>query len=195
MKSLPIFVGRLFFCLRGEAVEKTILNEQELDGIISRLTFQIIESDLNLDKLKLIGVKRRGAFIADRIQKKISEFKNFEVETGYLDITLYRDDLTEISEYPVLLGTEISFDIKGKTIILVDDVIFTGRTVRAALDALSDLGRPNKIKLVVLIDRGHRELPIQPDFTGKFVPTSMSEKVNVKMSELDGVDAVTIEKL
>ena len=187
--------GGFFFAQRGEAVEKTILNEQELDGIISRLTFQIIESDLNLDKLKLIGVKRRGAFIANRIQKKISEFKNFEVETGYLDITLYRDDLTEISEYPVLLGTEISFDIKGKTIILVDDVIFTGRTVRAALDALSDLGRPNKIKLVVLIDRGHRELPIQPDFTGKFVPTSMSEKVNVKMSELDGVDAVTIEKL
>ena len=176
-------------------MEKIILNEQELDGIISRLTFQILESDLNLNKLKLIGIKRRGAFIADRIKQKISEFKNFDVETGYLDITLYRDDLTEISEYPVLLGTEIPFDIKGKTIVLIDDVIFTGRTVRAALDALSDLGRPGKIKLVVLVDRGHRELPIQPDWTGKNVPTSLSEKVNVKMKELDGEDAVTIEGL
>ncbi len=176
-------------------MEKIILNEQELDGIISRLTFQILESDLNLDKLKLIGIKRRGAFIADRIKQKISEFKNFDVETGYLDITLYRDDLTEISEYPVLLGTEIPFDIKGKTIVLIDDVIFTGRTVRAALDALSDLGRPGKIKLVTLVDRGHRELPIQPDWTGKNVPTSLSEKVNVKMKELDGEDAVTIEGL
>lgn len=177
-------------------MEKEILNEHELDGMISRLAFQIIEEcNNNLEEVKLIGIKRRGAHLADRIQKKVIEFKKITIETGYLDITLYRDDLTEIAEYPVLHGTEINFDIKDKILILIDDVIFTGRTVRAALDALSDLGRSKKIMLVGLIDRGHRELPIQPNFIGKQVPTSLSEKINVKMKEIDSVDMVSIDKI
>jgi pyrimidine operon attenuation protein/uracil phosphoribosyltransferase len=113
---------------------------------------------------------------------------------GYLDITLYRDDLTEISELPALLGTDINFDIRKKTIILVDDVIFTGRTARAALDAIMDLGRPRRIIFLALIDRGHRELPIHPDFVGKYVPTNIEEKINVNLTEIDGEDSVVIEK-
>jgi pyrimidine operon attenuation protein/uracil phosphoribosyltransferase len=173
---------------------KEILNSYELDGIISRLAFQIIEKCTQPDKIKLIGIKRRGAILADRIAKKIEEFKNFKLDVGYLDITLYRDDLTEISEYPQVLGTEINFDVRGKDIILIDDVIFTGRTVRAALDAIVDFGRPKRIILAVLIDRGHRELPIQPNFTGKYVPTSLDEKINVMLNEIDEKDAVSIEK-
>lgn len=176
-------------------MEKEILNEHELDGMISRLAFQIIEECDNPSDVKLVGIKRRGAFLADRIQNKINEYKNVTLETGYLDITLYRDDLSEIAEYPVLHGTQINFDIKDKTVILVDDVIFTGRTVRAALDALTDLGRCRKTMLVGLIDRGHRELPIQPNFVGKVVPTSLKEKINVKMTEVDNVDTVSIEKI
>jgi pyrimidine operon attenuation protein/uracil phosphoribosyltransferase len=175
-------------------MKKDILNSYELDGIISRLAFQIIEKCSDPDNLKLVGIKRRGAILADRIAKKIEEFKNFKVDVGYLDITLYRDDLTEISEFPQVLGTEINFDVRGKDIILIDDVIFTGRTVRAAMDAIIDFGRPKKITLVVLIDRGHRELPIQPNFTGKFVPTSLDEKINVMLTEIDNQDAVSIEK-
>jgi len=175
-------------------MKKDILNSYELDGIISRLAFQIIEKCTDPENLKLVGIKRRGAILADRIAKKIEEFKNFKVDVGYLDITLYRDDLTEISEFPQVLGTEINFDVRGKDIILIDDVIFTGRTVRAAMDAIIDFGRPKKITLVVLIDRGHRELPIQPNFTGKFVPTSLDEKINVMLTEIDNQDAVSIEK-
>jgi pyrimidine operon attenuation protein/uracil phosphoribosyltransferase len=175
-------------------MKKDILNSYELDGIISRLAFQIIEKCTDPGNLKLVGIKRRGAILADRIAKKIEEFKNFKVDVGYLDITLYRDDLTEISEFPQVLGTEINFDVRGKDIILIDDVIFTGRTVRAAMDAIIDFGRPKKITLVVLIDRGHRELPIQPNFTGKFVPTSLDEKINVMLTEIDNQDAVSIEK-
>lgn len=175
-------------------MKKDILNSYELDDIISRLAFQIIEKCTDPENLKLVGIKRRGAILADRIAKKIEEFKNFKVDVGYLDITLYRDDLTEISEFPQVLGTEINFDVRGKDIILIDDVIFTGRTVRAAMDAIIDFGRPKKITLVVLIDRGHRELPIQPNFTGKFVPTSLDEKINVMLTEIDNQDAVSIEK-
>ncbi len=176
-------------------MEKEILNKQELDSMISRLAFQVIEDCDDFNNIKLIGIKRRGAFIADRIKEKIKEFKSVDVEVGYLDITLYRDDLSEIAECPVLHGTEINFDITGKTLFLIDDVIFTGRTIRAALDALSDLGRAKKIMLVTLIDRGHRELPIQPNYTGKVVPTSLKEKINVKIKEVDGTDSVSIEKL
>lgn len=175
--------------------EKEILNAHEIDGIITRLSFQIIEKCQDLSNMKLVGIKRRGATLADRIAKKINEFKKTEVDVGYLDITLYRDDLSKISDFPQILGTEINFDVKNKNIILVDDVIYTGRTVRAAMDAITDLGRPKKIIFTALIDRGHRELPIQPDFTGKYVPTSLDEKINVYLKELDLKDSVSIEKM
>ncbi|BAI80318.1 bifunctional pyrimidine biosynthesis protein PyrR [Deferribacter desulfuricans SSM1] len=175
--------------------EKEILNAHELDNMLTRLTFQILEKCTDFDNTKIIGIKRRGAILADRIKEKIKQFKNIDIEIGYLDITLYRDDLTEISEFPILRGTEINFDVKNKNIILVDDVIFTGRTVRAALDAIIDYGRPKKIILAVLIDRGHRELPIQPDFKGKYVPTSIDERINVKLKEIDEIDSVSISKM
>ncbi|TYB34628.1 MAG: bifunctional pyr operon transcriptional regulator/uracil phosphoribosyltransferase PyrR [Flexistipes sinusarabici] len=175
-------------------IEKEILNKHELDSIITRITFQILEKCSNFENIALIGIKRRGAILADRINDKIKDHSGKKVPVGYLDITLYRDDLTEIADYPLLSGTEIDFRVKGKNIILIDDVIFTGRTVRSALDAIIDFGRPEKIILTCLIDRGHRELPIQADFTGKYVPTSLDEKINVKLRELDEVDSVSIEK-
>ena len=175
-------------------MEKEILNKHEFDNVITRLAFQIIEKSYNLSDTCLVGIKRRGAILADRIQKKISNYKDIDINVGYLDITLYRDDLSEISDYPILSGTQIEFNVQDKNIILVDDVIFTGRTVRAALDSIIDFGRPKKIILVVLVDKGHRELPIQPDFTGKFVPTSKTETISVCMRELDGKDTVGIIK-
>lgn len=175
-------------------IEKEILNKHEVESIITRITFQILEKCKNFENIALIGIKRRGAILADRINEKIMEHTGKKAPVGYLDITLYRDDLTEIADYPLLSGTEIDFRIKGKNVILIDDVIFTGRTVRSALDAIIDFGRPEKILLACLIDRGHRELPIQADFTGKYVPTSISEKINVKLKELDKEDSVSIEK-
>jgi len=175
-------------------IEKEILNKHELESIIIRITFQILEKCTNFENIALIGIKRRGAILADRINDKIKEHSGKKAPVGYLDITLYRDDLTEIADYPLLSGTEVDFRVKGKNIILIDDVIFTGRTVRSALDAIIDFGRPEKIILASLIDRGHRELPIQADFTGKYVPTSLHEKINVKLRELDEVDSVSIEK-
>jgi len=175
-------------------IEKEILNRHEFDNIITRLAFQIIEKSHDLSETCIIGIKRRGAILADRIQKKILKYKNIDLKVGYLDITLYRDDLSEISDYPILSGTQIECDIQDKNIILIDDVIFTGRTVRAALDAIIDFGRPKKIIFAVLVDKGHRELPIQPDFTGKYVPTSKTEVINVCMEELDGKDTVAITK-
>lgn len=182
------------FFLGGFMMEKEILNKHEIDNTLIRLSFQIIEKIKDDSNFALVGIKRRGAILADRIAASIEKFKSVKPMVGYLDITLYRDDLTEISEFPQLLGSDLNFDIKGKTIILIDDVIFTGRTVRAAMDAIIDYGRPKKIIFVALIDRGHRELPIQPDFVGKYVPTNIEEKINVKLQELDGLDSVTIEK-
>ncbi|MCA1927596.1 MAG: bifunctional pyr operon transcriptional regulator/uracil phosphoribosyltransferase PyrR [Calditerrivibrio sp.] len=174
--------------------EKEILNRYELDNIIVRLSFQIVEKLKDDTDYAIIGIKRRGAILADRIANAIFKFKNVKPKVGYLDITLYRDDLTEISDFPKLLGTDISFDVRGKTIVLIDDVIFTGRTVRAAIDAILDFGRPKKIIFVSLVDRGHREFPIQPDFVGKYVPTNIEEKINVKLMEIDNIDSVVIEK-
>lgn len=174
---------------------REILNAHEIDSIVTRLAFQVLEKCQDVQNMKLIGIKRRGAILADRIAQKIDEFKKTSVDVGYLDITLYRDDLSEISDFPKILGTEIEFDIKGKSIFLVDDVIFTGRTVRAAMDAITDLGRPKRIIFLALIDRGHRELPIQPDFTGKYIPTALDEKINVLLKEIDAIDSVTIEKM
>lgn len=175
--------------------EREILNAAEMDSMLNRLAFQIIEMCPKSEKTAIVGIKRGGAFLADRLRTKVKETANKEYLGGSLDITLYRDDLSEISDYPVIHGSTVDFDVRGTHIVLVDDVLYTGRTVRAALDALNDLGRPSKISLVVLIDRGHRELPIQADFVGKNVPTSQKEIVHVQLVEKDGKDSVIIEKV
>ncbi|MGH7197418.1 MAG: bifunctional pyr operon transcriptional regulator/uracil phosphoribosyltransferase PyrR, partial [Candidatus Omnitrophota bacterium] len=146
-----------------------------------------------IDRLALVGIRSRGVPLAQRLGRKIHEIEGHEVPVGVLDINLYRDDLTRVAEQPLLKKTEINFEIDKRTIILVDDVLFTGRTTRAAFDALMDFGRPKKIQLAVLVDRGHRELPIRADFVGKNVPTSSDEEVHVHFTETDSKDEVVIE--
>lgn len=175
---------------------KEILNSGEMADMITRMVFQILESVRSSKEFAIVGIKNGGAVLAQRIAERIGDFSKNTPDVGYLDITLYRDDLlqTQIADLPIVQGTEINFDISGKHIILIDDVIYTGRTVRAALDALTDLGRPSKISLAALIDRGHRELPIQADFTGRCVPTSLKESIQVNFVESAGVDSVEIIK-
>ncbi|MGI6450356.1 MAG: bifunctional pyr operon transcriptional regulator/uracil phosphoribosyltransferase PyrR [Desulfitobacteriia bacterium] len=167
----------------------------DADGIrraISRISHEIVEKNKGTKDLLLIGIRTRGVPLAERIQKKITEFEKATLPLGLLDITLYRDDLSTIDVQPVLHETKVPFSIEGKTVILVDDVLFTGRTARAALDALIDLGRPQKIQLAVLIDRGHRELPIRADYVGKNVPTSRREIISVCLEETDGREEVLL---
>jgi pyrimidine operon attenuation protein/uracil phosphoribosyltransferase len=177
-------------------VDKAIIMDES--GIVraaTRISHEIIEKNKGVDNLVLIGIQRRGVPLAKMISEKIKGVEGRTVPVGILDITFYRDDLSMPSEHPIINGTEINFSITGKKIVLVDDVIYTGRTVRAAIDALMDIGRPKAIQLAVLIDRGHRELPIRPDYVGKNVPTSKLEVVNVKLYEFDGENAVTISDL
>jgi len=169
-----------------------IMDEDGIRRAISRISHEIVEKNKGTDNLALIGIRTRGVPLAERIQKKILEFENVELPIGLLDITLYRDDLSTIDVQPVIHETKVPFSIEGKTIILIDDVLFTGRTARAALDALIDLGRPQKIQLAVLIDRGHRELPIRADFVGKNVPTSRKEIVSVCLLETDSNEEVLL---
>ncbi|HLF19510.1 MAG TPA: bifunctional pyr operon transcriptional regulator/uracil phosphoribosyltransferase PyrR [Bacteroidota bacterium] len=157
---------------------------------INRLAHEIVEKGKGAENLAVVGIRTRGDFLARRIAAKIKEIEGKSVQLGSLDITLYRDDLRGKLDQPQLQSTKILFDITGKTLVLVDDVLFTGRTIRAALNALMDIGRPNEIQLLVLIDRGHRELPIKADFVGKNVPTSMKQEIKVLMNEVDGEDAV-----
>lgn len=167
------------------------MNEKEIERAVRRMSCEILERG-GKDNLAVIGIYNRGAYLAHRIVREIKQKESRDVEIGFLDITLYRDDLSDISPQPIVKKTDINFDVSGKRIILVDDVLFTGRTVRAALDAIIDFGRPEKIELAVLIDRGHRELPIRPDYVGKNIPTSLSERVEVKLKEVDGLDEVKI---
>jgi len=169
-----------------------ILNEEEIRRILKRISHQIVEKNINIDKLCLVGIQTRGVFLAKRIKSIIEEIEKAKVPLGIIDITLYRDDLTVIGPLPLVKETKIDFDINDKIVILVDDVLFTGRTVRCALDEIMDFGRPRKIKLAVLIDRGHRELPIRADFVGKNIPTSSSEHIEVRLKEVDGRDEVVI---
>jgi len=171
-----------------------ILNKQEINRILTRMAYSIIEVHKGTDKLALIGIQTRGVHIARRIQAKIMDIEGVEVPTGHMDITLYRDDWTQIGHHPIVQATNISFSVDGKKVVLVDDVLFTGRTIRAAMDALIDFGRPDRIELAVLVDRGHRELPIQADYVGKFVETRHSETVNVLLTECDKSDEVIIEQ-
>ncbi len=176
----------------GYREKSKILEEKELEKIIRRLTHQILEKNLSLEEVCLIGIQRRGVFLAQRIRELIFQIEHKKLPLGIIDITLYRDDLTVIGPTPEVRKTEINFDINGKVVILVDDVLFTGRTVRAALDEIMDFGRPRRIELVVLIDRGHRELPIRADFVGKNIPTASSETVELRLKEIDGRDEVVI---
>lgn len=167
----------------------------DADGVrraLMRIAHEILEKNAGTRDLALIGIRRRGVPLAQRIAAKIREIEGSAVPIGYLDITLYRDDLTRLDYHPLLRKTEVSFSITEKKVVLVDDVLYTGRTVRAAMDAIMDLGRPRLIQLAVLIDRGHRELPIRADFVGKNVPTSQRETVFVQLQEIDGVDKVVI---
>ncbi|MDM8551002.1 bifunctional pyr operon transcriptional regulator/uracil phosphoribosyltransferase PyrR [Desulfobacterales bacterium HSG2] len=172
-----------------------ILDASEIDRILTRITHEILEKHRGTENLAFIGIQTRGVYLAKRIRSEIHKIEGVRIPTGDMDITLYRDDWTRISHNPIVQTTEIAFSVDGKQIILVDDVLFTGRTIRAALDALIDFGRPDRIELAVLVDRGHRELPIQADYAGKFVETRRSETVNVLLSEHDGADEVVIEKL
>lgn len=169
-----------------------ILDKESIDRTLERIAHEILEKNGPVGEIAIIGIKNRGAHIAKRLADKIEKIAGIRPPVGALDITLYRDDSPQASEQPIVHATEIDFNIEGKKIILVDDVLYTGRTVRCALDALIDFGRPGQIQLAVLIDRGHRELPIRADYVGKNVPTSLKEVVEVRLSEVDGKDEVVI---
>ena len=172
---------------------KTVLfDEIAMQRALSRISHEIIEKNNGVDDVVLIGIKTRGVPMANLIKNKIKEISGKELLMGTLDITLYRDDLSELSQMPLVNNSNVSFDIKGKNVILCDDVIFTGRTVRAAIDAIMKLGRPKTIQLAVLVDRGHRELPIRADYVGKNVPTSLEEVIAVKFNETDGEMSVSL---
>ncbi len=173
-------------------VKAVILNREDMERIINRLAYDILEKNRGTRNLVIIGLRTRGAYLAERLAKKIKEIEGMEVPTGYLDVTLYRDDFRQRLKQPSVEVTNIPFAIDEQNIVLVDDVLFTGRTVRAALDALMDFGRPARLYLAVLVDRGHREMPIKADFVGKEITTSIGEEISVRMSEVDDEDAVLL---
>ena len=172
-----------------------LMDKEAVHRALTRIAHEIIEKNKGVEGICLIGIRTRGVFLAERLQKYIKQIENADVPMGILDITLYRDDLTMVGNKPIVHETLINFDITDKKIILVDDVLFTGRTVRAALDALIDFGRPSNIQLAVLVDRGHRELPIRADYAGKNIPTSLEQNVKVMLKETDEekTDEVVIE--
>ncbi|WP_291431813.1 bifunctional pyr operon transcriptional regulator/uracil phosphoribosyltransferase PyrR [Deinococcus sp.] len=169
-----------------------ILTADEVRRALTRIAHEIIERNKGAENLALIGVHTRGIPLARRLAEKLSSLEGVDVPTGMLDITLYRDDLSEVAQQPIIRQTQVPFDLRDRRVILVDDVLYTGRTVRAALDALIDLGRPAGIQLAVLVDRGHRELPIRADYVGKNLPTASTEVVKVKLQETDDVDSVEL---
>lgn len=170
-----------------------LLDDKGINRALTRIAHEILEKNKGAKDVVLVGIKTRGVPLANRLAEKIKMIEGKEVATGIVDITLYRDDLTKEQVDPVIHGSTIETDINNKTVILVDDVLYTGRTTRAALDALVDIGRPMVIQLAVLVDRGHRELPIRADYVGKNVPTSKSEIIKVHLEEVDGENSVIIE--
>jgi len=168
------------------------MDKAQMERTVHRIAHEIIEQNRGLEKIRLVGIRSRGVPLAQRLSSYLKLIENQEIPVGILDITLYRDDLSTISHQPVIKGSQLDFDIEDAVIVLVDDVLFTGRTVRAAIDALLDFGRPRQIQLAVLIDRGHRELPIKADYVGKNVPTSNEEIIKVEFEETDGQDSVRI---
>ena len=169
-----------------------ILDEEAIVRSLTRIAHEIVEHNHGTNDLVVVGIRTRGAYLAQRLADCIKKIDSKDLPVGALDITLYRDDLTLLSSQPVVHKTEINFDLQDKTVILVDDVLYTGRTVRCALSELIDFGRPKSIQLAVLVDRGHRELPIRADYAGKNIPTSKSETVEVRLKETDGKDEVVI---
>ncbi|MCS7229963.1 MAG: bifunctional pyr operon transcriptional regulator/uracil phosphoribosyltransferase PyrR [Candidatus Kryptonium sp.] len=173
-------------------VKEKIMDAEDIERTLNRLAYEIIERNKGSKNLAIVGIRTRGEFLARRLAEKISKLENTEIPVGILDITFYRDDVRLKLRQPEVKTTEISFPVDDKDIILVDDVLFTGRTVRSALDELIDFGRPKTVQLVVLIDRGNRELPIQADFVGKKVKTSLNEEIKVNLKEVDGEDSVLL---
>lgn len=172
-----------------------LLDEKSIQRTLTRISHEIIEKNKGIEDIVLIGIKRRGVPLAQRISKIINQIEGSEVEVSSVDISLYRDDLSVINDQPIIKPTDFEFNIKDKKVILVDDVLYTGRTARAAIEAIIHCGRPKVIELAVLVDRGHRELPIRADFVGKNVPTSRDEMVCVYLNEVDGTDSVKIYEL
>lgn len=175
-------------------MSSTLLNAKDISRAVSRISHEILERNHGAGNIALVGIRTRGVALSQRLKEKIQDIENITVDHGVLDITLYRDDLAAGIQKPELKKTEISFALEGKHIILCDDVLFTGRTIRAAIDALMDFGRPSSVQLAVLIDRGHRELPIRPDYVGKNIPTAKSKRIQVFMTEEDGEDKVIIKE-
>ncbi|MBN1872425.1 MAG: bifunctional pyr operon transcriptional regulator/uracil phosphoribosyltransferase PyrR [Candidatus Omnitrophica bacterium] len=172
-----------------------VMDPEAIDKALMRISHEILEKNRDIKNLAIIGIRNRGEYLARRIAENINKIKRARVPVGVLDITLYRDDLTEVAEQPRLRETEIDFDVSVKNIVLVDDVLYTGRTIRCALDEIIDFGRPLSIQLAVLIDRGHRELPIRADYVGKNIPTSQREVIEVRLKECDGADEVIIGEI
>ncbi len=173
---------------------ETVLDKKGINRAITRISHEILERNNGAESLVIIGILTRGADIAKRIASKIKEIEGVDIPVGLMDINLYRDDVHQKLDQPIIQRTEIHFDVVDRNLILVDDVLYTGRTIRAALDQIVDFGRPRSIQLAVIIDRGHRELPIRPDYVGKNIPTSKDDRVMVKLSERDEDDSVLIEK-
>lgn len=169
-----------------------LMNADEMNRAITRIAHEILEKNKGTQDLALVGIRTRGVVLANRLQEKIKEIEKTTLDMGILDITLYRDDLATTKDAPILRDTDIPFAIDGKKVVLCDDVLFTGRTIRAAIDALVDFGRPAQVQLAVLIDRGHRELPFRPDYVGKNIPTSKNMRVKVQMTEEDKEDQVIV---
>ena len=174
--------------------EGRLLDAEDVRRALARIAHEIIERNKGAERIALVGIANRGDDLARRLAQQIVEIEGTKVPVGILDITFYRDDIGMKAEAPEVHETHVDFDINGATVVLVDDVLFTGRTIRAAMDALMDFGRPRKIQLAVLVDRGHRELPIRADFVGKNVPTGRSQDVRVLVKALDGQDAVVVEE-
>jgi pyrimidine operon attenuation protein/uracil phosphoribosyltransferase len=169
-----------------------LMSASEIDRTLVRLAHEILERTRDLDRLAFIGIRRRGVPLAQRLAKKIEDLEGRKIPVGILDISLYRDDLSTVSHQPVLNATDIPFQVTGQDVILMDDVLYTGRTIRAALDALFDHGRPGRVQLLVLIDRGHRELPVEAQYIGRMVQTTSNEIIEVKFHEIDGMEKVLL---
>ena len=175
--------------------EKVVLDRDDMRRTLVRIAHEIVEGNRDGHELAIVGIHRRGAILARRLRDLLADLLEADVPLGDVDISFYRDDLSRRADAPVVNASHVDFDVDGRTIVIVDDVLYTGRTVRSAIEALFDYGRPGRIQLAVLADRGHRELPIRPDYVGKNLPTSRQERVNVRMEELDGVDEVAIAEL
>ncbi len=189
MQPAAVFLGK---GTRQVEKNKTVLDGSEIEDILKKMAEDILNAHVQSDTLALIGIHTRGAFLARRLQSLIKQAGDIDIPCGDVDINLYRDDWTRSSLNPVVRKTDITFDVDGRQIILVDDVLYTGRTIRAAMDALMDFGRPARIELAVLVDRGHRELPIEANYTGTRISTDFREAVNVLLTECDAVDRVDV---